>query len=236
MASFVTLRGYAAPFLQAERCSGRLEYIEPGAFDAMLTGPHNVFLNFAVHDAEPLARQISFHIDDYGLGFSVAISKSLWNELRPWIIGGYEFASINIVDESADLVRHDDTIYRRIKRARIDHVTITNDRAVYKGTGIWPAKVVGEMPPRLARLATNWDAGRCAFMARKKAADADAAKRRKAQSREARLAAYLAPRQQHYAQVRQRVESAVASGRVPSGFLFMHVALAMGNWREDGVR
>jgi hypothetical protein len=34
--SFISLRGYAVPFHQAERCAGRLEYFDQGAFDAQL--------------------------------------------------------------------------------------------------------------------------------------------------------------------------------------------------------
>jgi hypothetical protein len=71
-----------------------------------------------------------------------------------------QFCSVNVIDEQVELERlAGGERTTRITWAKIDHVTICAS-PVYSGTGIWPADVVGELPPRVAQLAARWEAGR----------------------------------------------------------------------------
>jgi hypothetical protein len=158
--SLVEIRGYATRFLEAERFDTGLEFFEATSFDDQIARNDSVFLNFDDHDAPSICRPLQMFADEFGLGFSGWIQAAKWKSIRPWVLTTHNFASVNIVIEASNWELLNGERCRRITKARCDHVTISDEQAVYKGTGVWPADVVGDMPLRLARLATEWERGR----------------------------------------------------------------------------
>jgi|SRR5215211_4044509 len=73
----IALRGYAVPFglLTQVPVDGYEEFVEPGAFHAMLRGQHRVFINFADHGAPGISSSVRLFTDDYGLGFEASIPE-----------------------------------------------------------------------------------------------------------------------------------------------------------------
>jgi hypothetical protein len=207
MDAFINLRGYAVPFLQTARNGGRDECFEPGAFDSMLASPHRAFLNFGFHGAPAICSPVSFHCDQYGIGFAASVSTGIWRSIKQDVVnGGHQYASIRTTDEYVENVcLGDGSPCASIVRARISHVCIT-DRPIYMGTGVWPADG-GELNPRLARLACKWNAGRAQWL------DEHHAHSR----RRAAVRAYLAPRQATYAAMRMKWDAAFAADRHPDG-------------------
>jgi len=163
--AWIKLHGYAVPFLQIGGCGGRDECFEPGAFDAMLASSHRAFLCFGDHDAPSICSPVSFHCDQYGLGFAATVSAVTWKSIKQDVVsGGHQYASIQTTDEHVENVcLPDGSPCVSIVRARIDHVVITSMLVYRQGTGIWPADG-GELNPRLARLACKWNAGRAQWL------------------------------------------------------------------------
>jgi phage head maturation protease len=212
---FISLRGYCIPYLQAELNCGRLECFEPGCFDAMLDSSHRAFLNFDDHDAPSICSPVTFHSDEYGLGFAASVSAQTWKVIRPYVVGGHGFASIRTIDASTENVRlRDGSACVSVIRARVSHVCIT-DRPMYMGTGVWPADG-GELNPRLARLARNWNAGRAQWL------DENRAHSR----RRAAVRTFLAPRPLHYAALRRKFGAAIAAADHHGGAIFAHACLS----------
>lgn len=164
-APFVSVKGYAVPFMQAaERC-GTLEYFAFDAFDAMLAKPHGVFLNWPDHDSEPLCSSIEMFADDFGLGFIASVPERNWRKIAHAMRQGDARASVNVTACTVMHVQYGGRPHLCITRAVIDHATIiTCGRAVYDQTGVWPT-IGGAMTPVLARMAEKWERGRAAWLA-----------------------------------------------------------------------
>jgi hypothetical protein len=163
---FVSLRGYALKWLDIGYVKGIPEYFDFGSINPATNGP--VYLNFGEHSAPSICNPVDLHVDDYGLGFLASISELNWLRIKRDVLrGGAQFASGLFRFDKEDTVElASGERCRRFVKARIEHITITDCSAVYKGTGVWPAKVVGEMPPRLAELNARWEAGRADWLAR----------------------------------------------------------------------
>lgn len=229
MANSVEIRGYAIPFLQAARCNGQIEFVDPRAFNSMLQRHHDTFLNFHSHDAEPLCRGVTLFADDYGLGFSANLPSATWDAIRWFVTGTCEYASVSLVVEQTERdYLPDGKPAGRIVKATIEHVTIT-DRPVYAGTGVWPAVVVGAMPPRLARLAQSWERGFASWNSTQRFIQQLRADKRnrlaaEARTRKAPRSTRLAARLGYYDQFRTKLAEAFASGqRIP---ILGHAALS----------
>lgn len=214
MKAFVGLRGYCIPFRQVALADGAYEFVEPGAFDRQVAGHHRAFINYRDHEAPPLARPLTLFADAYGLGFSVSVSADDWSRMR-WGVtksGETNFCSVGFADWQVENLIHDGQPYRRVTAATIEHVTITGPSAVYAGTGVWPAEVNGDMPPRLAALAARWEIGWQAHRARRERERvAWRAARSKAQSAVTDLSAFRRRLVAHGRDLRDRIMDRVAT-------------------------
>ena len=158
--------------MQAVEYHGMAEYFALDAFNAMLAKPHRVALNWPDHDLQPLCSSIEMFADDFGLGFIASISDRNWRKIDHAMRRGDARASVNMTEFEIAHVRHGGRLHRCITRATIDHVTIVTDgRAVYDETGVWPT-VGGAMAPRLAHMAAQWERGRAAWLAARRRARA----------------------------------------------------------------
>jgi hypothetical protein len=167
---FVSLRGYALKWLDIGYVNGIPEYFDFGSIDPATNCP--VYLNFREHSAPSICNPVDIFTDSYGLGFLASISELNWLKIKRDVLrGGAQFASgMFHFDEEGEVELANGERCRRFVKAKIQHITIMDHSAVYKGTGVWPAEVVGEMPPRLAELNGRWEVGRAYWLARQSAA------------------------------------------------------------------
>ncbi len=170
--SKIVLRGYAAPFNQqafvADSGGGFNERILPRAFSGMLRDGRPVALQFDTHDPAPaLARSqdgtLTLFEDDYGLGFEASLpdTQGNWSICRS-VIRTHGYCSVNFAKCSARRLAQKGswgTATDEIDWAEIDHITIA-ERAVYKGTSIWPAHCdLDRAPHRIQDAADRWAQG-----------------------------------------------------------------------------
>lgn len=162
MSAFVSLRGFAIPYLQAEKCRGRLEYASSGTFLKFLGRSdllRSVYLNFGHHDAELICRPVCLFSCDYGLGFCGSIARDIWESIRAYVTTNYSFCSVQLRNERTQgRFLADGNLGRHIVEADIEHITITNS-PVYSGTAIWQVTIDRAAPPRIARLNAIWEQG-----------------------------------------------------------------------------
>lgn len=212
----VELRGYAIPFNRASPVGEVFEYADQESFAAYVAGRAKPSLNFREHDGETIGRIEELFIDDFGLGFRATISQTTWDDIK-WLVccrdqqHSLSYCSVflsNLKTERA-MFNNDDRVFRRISAASIDHITICDRTAVYQDTGVWPAQIVGTMPPRLALMAERWARGYGLHRAAIQAA------KREVQAETARLASLASVAFEPYDQFRARALAALTLGRAP---------------------
>jgi len=167
---FISLRGFAIPYGQVESCGGRREFVTAATFQNPLARIRQAFLNFGYHDADAICTPVTFFSCPYGLAFSASVSDEIWREIRGYLVGTYQFCSVQMDERQAFYERAPDgRCAVHIREASVEHVTIT-DRPIYSGTGIWPAPGVlfCDLPPRLAALNAKFERGRRVALAREK--------------------------------------------------------------------
>lgn len=174
--SFITIRGYAAPFNRPMHVAGRgVEVIDRGAFDHMLNKRGKIRVTWDSHadDAEVLAHDAELFVDGYGLAFSCQVDmRSAGNGRRNWSIiraittcnnpaDQCSVGGLAIAAERSDVV--DGMPCTRVVQASIDHITICRDAAYGRFTACWPTHLpIEDAPWRVQELAAQWQAGKAA--------------------------------------------------------------------------
>jgi HK97 family phage prohead protease len=155
------IRGYALPFDQEAIVEGVRETVAPGAFEMCW----DVALHYGEHGGHRIARRddasLSLFQDRYGLAFQAYLEDdragvTCFNAIAR---GAFSGASVNFVRMQADEKVFGCLFHRRITKARIDHIALTN-RPCYENTGVWPAFNPEDLPPRFRDLARRWNLGK----------------------------------------------------------------------------
>lgn len=229
MSDRIELRGYAIVFDVACSVGNMLEFADRRSFAGPLARRARPFLTFGSHSAEPFGQIDELFRDDFGLGFRASIAETAWRSIR-WQMcssdqqSAMSRCSIYMTDLQHERIVADGRVFHRIAKAGIQHVAIVGADAVYPDTGIWPAEVVGNLPPRLARLADKWETGFAAHRHAERGARAKALAATRARLAAAKATPRLSPdRLAVFEQLRQRAAASIATGQ-HGRMLFCHAA------------
>lgn len=159
------IRGYACPFNSIAVVDGGIrETIAPNAI-SLAVG--HVQLQYGDHAGWPMAwtgdGSLRLWSDRTGLAFEARLDpaeRHVWGMYNAVCGGAFDGCSVNMFMRNAVETVIDGVIHRRVRRATIDHVAVSNG-VCYRETGVWPADAaLDDLPPRVRALALAWDRGR----------------------------------------------------------------------------
>ena len=251
-AKFERLRGYVAPFNSVGAVDGTYEKFAPGTFAGMFAAMPPIDLRWASHSdgaarlASTTRATLSLFVDEYGLGFEAQIDMSNsenWNRIRHITQKNdpMAFASVGgLVIKGKRWEKFGCAKCRVITEATISHITITDRSAAYQATAVWPAVPLDDAPWKIRELAARWGEGRAAWDRKQQIAARAATPQRHRSASEAKLAAFLAPRQREFTNYRRNAMAMMFS-RGAAPVIFAHVAFTRaggfdGDWSKLGER
>ncbi len=178
MTDFVAIRGYAIPFnrtIYIEEVG--VELIDRNAFRDMLRARRRypVAIRWFDHDVDAyqIAGSAQLFDDGHGLGFSCTVDmRAPYHGGRSsnWAVIASMTRSVNPVDQCSvgDFMIDEavsDTVggiaCRRVLKATISHITITDHAAYRQYTGVWPSHCdLDRAPYRIQEMSARWEIGK----------------------------------------------------------------------------